>query len=326
MTALPQPVAALSIPPIGPLLPPAAPETWTPREGAAAPPGARYDHLARTANRRWYRAPLGLVVLVVGYLGVGAVVTLGISGLAVGFGLRLGVDGPLDPAWSAADGLLGVAVALPVLVSVVWFVERRRRWGTLSSVIGRLRSGWLAACLLPAVIVTAGATVAEEVIDPTTTPLVGWSTFLSVVIVGLLLTPLQAAAEEYVFRGWLVQAFGAFVRSPWPGVLVSAALFAALHDGATASVWGLLDLMVFAVVLSVVTIRTGGLEAAIAMHIVHNSAIWVTTAAHATTEDLADYSAFGPGMLAVPVVSLAIYAAAVLVMARGRGISMRSAP
>jgi membrane protease YdiL (CAAX protease family) len=47
--------------------------------------------------------------------------------------------------------------------------------------------------------------------------------------VTLLLVPFQAAAEEYLFRGWLLQAFGAFMRTPWPGILIGAAAFTALH-------------------------------------------------------------------------------------------------
>lgn len=58
---------------------------------------------------------------------------------------------------------------------------------------------------------------------------------------------------------------------------MSAVLFALVHEGATASVWGFADLVVFAVALSVVTLRTGGLEAALALHLVHNSVCWVVT-------------------------------------------------
>ena len=313
MSAPPRPVVEFDRP---------APTAQSPR-----PPGVRYDHLARTPNRRWYRAPLGFVLLVVlGCMVLPVLVSLGVFLLATTIGLQLDPEGALPPAWSEAETLLAIAAMLPALLIVVWLVEGRRRWGTLSSVTGRLRPGWLALCLLPAVIITVGAVVVGAALQPTTTPLVDWSGFLGVVIVSLLLTPLQAAAEEYVFRGWLVQAFGAFVRTPWPGILVSAALFATMHAGATDSVWGAVDLLVFAIVLSVVTIRTGGLEAAIAMHVVNNSVVSVTSAASGTTESSADYSAYEPTMLALPVLTLVLYGATVMVLARRRGIATRGEP
>ncbi|NED53962.1 CPBP family intramembrane metalloprotease, partial [Micromonospora aurantiaca] len=74
---------------------------------------------------------------------------------------------------------------------------------------------------------------------------VGWGRFLAPAIVIILLVPFQSAAEEYVFRGWLLQAvgactlenarsrvgrvFGAVFRTPWPGIVLGSALFTAGH-------------------------------------------------------------------------------------------------
>ena len=54
------------------------------------------------------------------------------------------------------------------------------------------------------------------------------------------------------------------LRTPWPGVLVSAVLFALAHG--LGSAWGFADLVFFASVASWLSLRTGGLEAGIAMH------------------------------------------------------------
>lgn len=279
-----------------------------------------YDRLARTARRRWYHGPAALLAIVVTGLLFVVVVAFTFGLATVIAGIPLDADGlPAEPRWSAAAGLLIVAAALPAVFLVVRFVERRRP-GTLSSVTGRLRGRWLAVCLVPALAVSALAGLTLELVDPTEGTFAGWSSFLGVAVVALALTPFQVAAEEYLFRGWIVQTFGAVVRSPWPGVMVSAVLFALAHDGATASAWGFADLVVFAVVLSIVTLRTGGLEAALALHLVHNSVGWIASAAYGATDSIADYTDVGSGMFVVSALGMVLYAAAVLALARRRGV------
>lgn len=59
-------------------------------------------------------------------------------------------DLPLfGPASDVTVALAYQVLLLPLILSGVWLVERRRP-GTVSSVIGRLRWSWLALCLLPA--------------------------------------------------------------------------------------------------------------------------------------------------------------------------------
>ncbi len=43
----------------------------------------------------------------------------------------------------------------------------------------------------------------------------------------LYVTVFQCAAEEYLTRGWLLQAFR--FLTPWPGIIVQAAIWTALH-------------------------------------------------------------------------------------------------
>jgi len=151
-------------------------------------------------------------------------------------------------------------------------VALRVRWaggrtlGSVSSVAGRLRGGWLLRCLGPALVLLAaqvGALLATgQAEDEGAWP--GWGAYLVIVAVAVLLVPLQAAAEEYVTRGWLVQALVALTRSRWLAAVLASALFVALHG--TADPWAVADLAVFALALCWLTFRTGGLEAAIALH------------------------------------------------------------
>ena len=95
------------------------------------------------------------------------------------------------------------------------------------------------------------------------------STTFHYLLVIALLTPFQAAGEEYLFRGYLTQAVGGMFHSAWFAVLVPAFLFGLAH-GLGQSVPVFFDRFAFGIVAGILVIRTGGLEAGIAMHVLNN--------------------------------------------------------
>ncbi|MEV3991541.1 type II CAAX endopeptidase family protein [Streptomyces sp. NPDC049837] len=284
-----------------------------------------YHRLAHTTRRhRWWRPLLGSGVVLAGAL----VVMLGlIAGSEVaGYLLRRPVDSEGLRTWGdigdTALGLLSIALMTPAVLLAAYWVQRRPA-GTLSSVTGRLRWAWLGLCLAvagPLVAVAMGVSfLLPESAGGGAAGLewAGLSSFLLGLAMVCALVPFQAAAEEYVFRGWLVQAVGAWCRSPWVAVLPQALLFAAAHGWGTA--WGFADLVVFGLVAGWLTIRTGGLEAAIALHVLNNllafgvaSAIAGALASEETAVDM------GWMAVAIDVPMVLLYAAAVLWLARRR--------
>jgi hypothetical protein len=88
----------------------------------------------------------------------------------------------------------------------------------------------------------------------------------------LISTPVQAAGEEYLFRGLLMQNVGAWFRHPTVALVMTTALstglFAAAHG--SSDVWVLLDLAVFALANCILIWRTGGIEAAVVLHAANN--------------------------------------------------------
>ncbi|MFD0392473.1 CPBP family intramembrane glutamic endopeptidase [Streptomyces nogalater] len=124
---------------------------------------------------------------------------------------------------------------------------------------GRLRMRWLALCVLtalPVLALTMGATLLlPSDGGEAESQWVGWPAFGRALAVLLVLVPLQAAAEEYVFRGWLTQTAGAFLRSPWAALVPQAVLFASAHGWGTP--WGFADLLVFGACAGWLTWRTG---------------------------------------------------------------------
>jgi hypothetical protein len=94
-----------------------------------------------------------------------------------------------------------------------------------------------------------------------------------------VMTPLQAAGEEYFFRGWIMQVIGSWFRRPVVGLVVttvvSTVAFSAAHG--SPDLWILGSIGCLAVAACLATWRTGGLEAGIAMHAVNNVLAFVTT-------------------------------------------------
>jgi membrane protease YdiL (CAAX protease family) len=229
-----------------------------------------------------------------------------------------------DTAWQ----LLVLAAFIPplMLAARTW---QRRPAGTLSSVCGRLRWAWLGICILVAVVADllyVGVELVLEFTTTTATPAalgfagwVGWRGFAIAVPVLLALVPLQAAAEEYLFRGWLLQALSGLGRAPWAAMTISAVLFALAHGLGT--VWGFVDLVAFALIAGWLAVRTGGLEAGIAMHIATNLVEMIWQAAIGTLSSTATAADNSWRMTAVDVIMVVLYAVVIVRLARRRGIA-----
>ncbi|MBN6035220.1 CPBP family intramembrane glutamic endopeptidase [Amycolatopsis sp. 195334CR] len=221
-----------------------------------------YHLQTRGPAYRWWRPLLGAAVLV----------AVGFALLATFSAVTAAISQSTDQRWEMVLSFGAIAVTLPAVFAAARFGEARKP-GTLSSVDGRLRWRWLTECTGWAVAAFALAAAVDLALGARWDGFPGLSTYLSIVALTLLLVPFQAAAEEYVFRGWLVQAFGAWFRTPWPGAVLSSAAFVATHGYTSAPI--LAELFVFAMILCWLTVRTGGLEAAIGLHAVNNIATMV---------------------------------------------------
>lgn len=177
--------------------------------------------------------------------------------------------------------LLSVVASLALLIPAVWLVSRLvhgLRPGWTSSVFGRMRWTYLLVCVWLAVVALATALVVGALAPSTGTDL-DTSTLneftsrtRAYLLIVVLLVPFQAAGEEYFFRGYLTQVCGGLLARRGPArvlaVLVPAFLFALAHGPQDPPVF--FDRFAFGLVAGVLVILTGGLEAAVAMHVVNN--------------------------------------------------------
>jgi uncharacterized protein len=111
-------------------------------------------------------------------------------------------------------------------------------------------------------------------------------------IISLLLIPFQAAFEEVLFRGYLMQAFSALIKKRWFPLVMTSILFALMHGlNPEVKEYGFLIMMpqylLFGLIFGIITILDDGIEASIGAHAANNAflCIMVTNKSSALQTD-----------------------------------------
>jgi membrane protease YdiL (CAAX protease family) len=296
-----------------------------------SPTGLPYHLVQRGGRPGVWRPMVGIVALAASFIVV--VPFLLQVPFALGFALagRDVVDSMerlLDLDDPTPLGLAYLNIALACAIPVAWLVTRVLhglwpRW--LASVAPRIRWRWLVVCfglslvaLLATLVVSAVVPAEGEGTELSTHLNDFTSTTRDFLLVVVLLTPLQAAGEEYAFRGYLTQAFGGLFGRTWAAVLFPSLLFALAHGAQSAPVF--FDRFAFGLVAGVLVIRTGGLEAGIAMHVLNN---WLAFGLALAYGDMA--STLNPSggtwwTIPVTLTQSLVYLAVVLLVARRLGV------
>lgn len=114
------------------------------------------------------------------------------------------------------------------------------------------------------------------------------STLIPLILISLLCIPFQAAFEEVVFRGYMMQGFAVLARNRWIPLLMTSLLFGLMHSfNPEVEEFGFLKMMpqyvLFGLIFGIITILDDGIEAAIGAHAANNAflCIMVTNRASA---------------------------------------------
>ncbi len=238
-----------------------------------------YLELARQGRNDWWRYLISFPAILVIWLFVGAIPVVALM-------VYLSMDG--DPATSfTGAGFVGVPVILEFLLTMSSFIPllaatflvvqfvHARPVKTLVTAEARIRWRRIFAGAGVWLLIAALLSVIESFLYPGRYALTFQPVPLLVFAVfALILIPIQTSAEEFFFRGYLLQWMGLRLKSVWLLSLLNGALFFLPHianpEMATNSVLVGLGYFVMGFFCALITLQDQGIELALGLHAANN--------------------------------------------------------
>ena len=217
---------------------------------------------------RWYKPILvfiiGLIIMII----LQGIILIASSAIYGGNALSL-VSGGYEALNSELGEIitdLGIIMIIPSLYIATKIVGDRPFSSYSSS-----RGGWNFKLFLKALIIPLIALLIYNAVESAIKGPEGTYHFsILFLIVSIILVPLQCIAEEYVYRGLIMQTFGSWFKIPVVAILLQAILFSVSHGYNSL---GLVEIFVSGIVFGFLTWKTNGIEVSSAMHTANNFAI-----------------------------------------------------
>lgn len=159
-----------------------------------------------------------------------------------------------------------IAVFLPAL-ALAALIVRDRPFSSYSSSRGGFKWSAFAKCAGIVLAIYAIDFILEAALIPGEPLRVEILFSIDGLLMCIVLIPLQSFAEEYIFRGLVLQAVASWTKLPIAGIAVSAILFTIGHGYNDI---GMIAIFINGIVWGVIVWKTKGLEATCALHAINN--------------------------------------------------------
>ena len=217
---------------------------------------------------RWYKPILvfiiGLIIMLI-LQGIILVVFSAIYGENI-IELFAGGYEVLNTEWGEIVSDLSVIIMIPALYIATKIVRDRPFSSYASS-----RGGFNFKLYLKALIIPFIALVILQCLDIAINGPEGTYHFsILFLITSLILVPLQCIAEEYVYRGLIMQTFGSWFKIPVLAILLQSIIFTVSHGYNSL---GLIEIFVSGIIFGFLTWKTNGIEVSSAIHTANNFSI-----------------------------------------------------
>ncbi len=310
-----------------------------------------YPLILRTWDFEAWRPVVGLVCLLLAAVVVVPLLLLPV--LAIGIAIQGGnfsseFSQALQLSKLTPAAMLYLNLTLAALVLVTWAIARwlhrlRPRW--LMSVRPGIRWKFFWACFGLALVAMACQLGVGSLLPGNTNGLNGHlqpfgGQVLALGLVVLITTPLQAMGEEYAFRGYTMQAIGSLVHRIACGlgvrpprarlvaevlaVVLSGLVFAFAHGLQNGPLF--IDRFAFGLLAGYLVVRTGGLEAGIALHIWNNLVSFGFGIAFGSAQQMLTETKVSWWNLPITVTQTVVYLVLVLFVAKKMGLDNRTRP
>ncbi len=245
---------------------------------------------------KWFKPLLvGLITVVLGTLFQAVMIVAGsVAAAGSGVGSATYMNNLLAGYDSfdvyTVQGVLGTVGGVAVMLPALWIaaaIVRDRPFSSYASSRGGWDWGIFARCLVTGLVAGGVPIVISNLL--TGGDRVNRFSVLSFLLLTIL-GPLQCVAEEFLFRGLILQTLGSWTRNSVIAIAVTTLIFVLGHPYN----WiGMLEIAVTCLFWCLIIRKTRGLEASAAFHIVNNMLIfymiglgWSTLSSQTTVTDL----------------------------------------
>ena len=304
-----------------------------------------YHLMLRNWTYVWWKPFAGLGLLLVLFLAVQFLVAVALFVIAA---FRAGsflenLEGLSDLSTITPELLLLLNLSLGAMILATWVTIRvvhrmRPRW--LTSVAPKMRWRFFWVCVglsVVALLAQTGVSLVlpgnqEMDLDGGVNEFTVTTAALALTV--LLTTPFQAAGEEFLFRGYLMQAIGSLLgfrsdrwvqfMAKWTALLVTSFLFALAHGAQNFPLF--FDRFMFGMIAGWLILHTGGLEVGIAMHILNNFLAFGFALTVGDIGESLNVSEISWWNIPLTLTQSVVYALLVVLVARRMGIENRTRP
>ncbi len=222
----------------------------------------------RFISYRWFKPILVALIFFVLYIGAGVVIVTAGAVSQGGIENIMDITGGYDNMDVASiSGIVlnlgSLAIAIPILALAARIVGDRP-FSSYSSARGGWDWGIFGRMMLLAAVICGVPNLVWVLLDHE--PLDNHFTIFTFLLLTVM-GPLQCIAEEYLFRGLLMQTFGGWFRLPVIAVILQALIFMSQHPY---NLTGKVTIFATGCMMGLMAWITRGIEASSAIHIVNN--------------------------------------------------------
>jgi uncharacterized protein len=226
-----------------------------------------YLDYARRGLNAWWRYLLAIVVAIVVWLLLDVAI---VFGLTVSRLMPANVAAELTKPSNPLVFFTGNGIAFATLVAGFVIGARLIQKKRFTDVIGAWRWSRFAAGLAIWSLCLIATTLLDFLLKPSGFRWIASPATATLAVSAFFGLGVQTFAEEFIFRGYLTQAFLLATKRPLAAAILSGLVFGSLHipNGIPQA----LNAVLFGVVASLIAIRTGSIAFTYGMHLINNLA------------------------------------------------------
>lgn len=223
-------------------------------------------------NYKWYK-PLVTIILsaVIFFIltfVLGAIFQLAFGDISAGLSDSYESLNTLGPASLFSYMILVITIPAIYLASRI---VKDRPFSSYASSLGGWRWKLYFKCMAVPLVIYVLFNIASSLTDSSTINIQQISPLMFIAFA--ITIPLQCIAEEYLFRGLIMQSFGSWFNIPILAIIIQALAFGATHSYNSI---GVVTIILGGVVYGLLAWKTNGIEASSALHTINNLTVFIT--------------------------------------------------